>query len=232
MATGPQGGLGAMKPAEFKPPGRILGRGGVSIGLVKNVFKFLNSLRNIQVKSTGRDVVHYSDDGILIEVKGGGEAPGTPLGTLVLVQTAADTFRVTWGVVELKVPTAIGDEITLSGADGDRYVWLEITMQTVSPFSVISATVEHGTEYPDPETPDPDPPATVYFPLGVVNYSGGEIQSISNTNGPFGGSIGISLVKTGSVCVSADPGDPEADPIIPATNGGIVDTFNWATYRK
>ena len=62
-----------MKPAEFKPPGRILGSGGVTIGLVKNVFKFLNSLRNIQVKSTGRDVVHYSDNGILIEVKGGEE---------------------------------------------------------------------------------------------------------------------------------------------------------------
>jgi hypothetical protein len=62
-----------MKPPEFKPPGRILGSGGVTIGLVKNVFKFLNSLRNIQVKSTGRDVVHYSDNGILIEVKGGGE---------------------------------------------------------------------------------------------------------------------------------------------------------------
>ncbi len=73
MATGPQGGLGAMKPAEFNPPGRILGSGGVTIGLVKNVFKFLNSLRNIQVKSTGRDVVHYSDNGILIEVKGGEE---------------------------------------------------------------------------------------------------------------------------------------------------------------
>jgi hypothetical protein len=66
-----------MKPAEFKPPGRILGSGGVTIGLVKKVFKFLNSLRNIQVKSTGRDVVHYSENGILIEVKGGGDAGGS-----------------------------------------------------------------------------------------------------------------------------------------------------------
>lgn len=153
------------------------------------------------------------------EDQGGGGDPPT-IGSLVVIEDGSGV-RVTWGTVENVVPSNINSSFSTSGM-----VYVEIEMNTQPPYNVESATIKTGI-VPDDDPPDPDtgePPSKIYFVLGDGEGN--------NTNGTYGGSIGVYLQSAGTTCRPGDPGDPEADPPIPPKEGGIVDILQWVTYRK
>jgi|SRR5690625_990066 len=170
---------------------------------------------NLTLQS-GRDRVEmpFSDEG----------GVQTDTGALVVYRVSSTSVQVTWGVVEGTIPSNINSTIA---AGSNSAIWMEITMQKVQPWGVVSAQIMASADFPDitepPYVPDPvtgEPPEKVMFPLAVSDDG-----EISNTNGAYGGSIGIYRNSVSHFCQSADP---TADP---PREGGIVNTLEWVTYR-
>jgi hypothetical protein len=169
-----------------------------------------------------RNNIEDEIDIVKIEEPGGG---GTTIGALVVTIPETGKFSVTWGAVGGKIPSNVKTEISFSGT---KQVWLEIEMQTVAPWAVVSTEVKQGAEMPEPNSPDPEtgaPPSIVYFLLG-------EAPGPENTNGNTGGSLNVTLVKTGTVCRPAVEADPEADPPVLASEGGLTDILTWKVERQ
>ncbi len=204
--------------------------------------RVIDYLRSITPSSGPNYRVKRTANGTSFDIAPAG-SPGAASapGPLVIVQTAPGKVRVTWGAVNNVVPSNIATEADFSAVTGTREVWLEITMQTVAPYKVISVEVKaEESGIPEPESPDPAtgaPADKLYYLLGQVEVDNGTITNIENTNGRAGGSIGVTVQSIGSVCREAqpaDPGDPEAEPPIPPTpaiEGGVVDMLAWVAWR-
>lgn len=184
------------------------------------VERMLNQHENLKINGGTRTL---SKENAIIDIDISDEDE-TATGALVVYRVSSTSVKVTWGVVEGTIPSNINSTIA---AGSNSAIWMEITMQKVQPWGVVSAQIMASADFPDitepPYVPDPvtgEPPEKVMFPLAVSDDG-----EISNTNGAYGGSIGIYRNSVSHFCQSADP---TADP---PREGGIVNTLEWVTYR-
>jgi hypothetical protein len=125
---------------------------------------------------------------------------------------------VTWGVVNNVVIDDVATPFTLS--TGVK-IWVAVTTNGAVPLRVLTATLAGGAAVPDDiGGTATTPPTTAHYLLGQVGGAGTE-ESPFNVFSTGCGSLNLSVVSTGYSCVLSDPGDPEEDPPIPPTAGGV-----------
>lgn len=123
-----------------------------------------------------------------------------------------------WGVVNNVVIDNIAIPFALSTG---LKVWVAVTTNGAVPLIPLTATIGTGATVPD------DIGGTATKPPDTAHHLLGQVTGAGTTESPFTvfstgcGVINLSAVAMGYSCVLADSGDPEADPVIPPTPGGV-----------
>jgi hypothetical protein len=125
---------------------------------------------------------------------------------------------VTWGHVNSVVVSNVAESYSLSTG---KKVYMKVTTNGAIPLRVLTAEIDATTSTrEDSGGTATTPPTTAYYLLGQV-AGAGTVES-PYTVFPSGcGNLRLSAVPMGYSCTLATAGDPEADPPVSASPGGV-----------
>lgn len=191
--------------------------------------KLLRALRKMRWVDSPTIKVSVTTKGTSGRVIGGGAGGGAAASICLLGLTderpagypepeeGADLGWVTWGHVNSVVPDNVAEPFTLST---NLLVWIKVATNGAVPLRVLSAEIGTGAELPeDIGGTATTPPTTAHYLLGQVLGDGEEVPFYIANAGC--GNLVLSTVAMGYSCQLASAGDPEADPPVPASAGGV-----------
>ncbi len=125
---------------------------------------------------------------------------------------------INWGVVGNVVISNVAVPIAMATG---RNIWVAAVTNGTVPLRVLSASIGFGASVPD------DIGGTATTPPTTAHYLIGQVSGAGTEESPFGlfstgcGNLNLSTVAMGYSCQLATAGDPEADPVVPPSAGGV-----------
>ncbi len=130
---------------------------------------------------------------------------------------------VTWGRAGNRPPSNI--TAYSPAATGKRFA-IKVTTNGAHPIQVLSAEIVAAVGEVPADTGGTEftPPTVMYRLLGEILGAGTEASPFAIGQGP-GGNLNLESYLLGTVCQTYAPGNPSAEPPVPATPAGVRSTY-------